>query len=142
MKKLLAELRQLQLPEGEYVVFGSGPMGIRGIRDCGDLDLLITDWLWDQLVADGHQPIVKNFDMTDADGQSVHVHQEQLQIGNIELGRRFNIERTREEIMNDPDMFEGIPFAKLAYVLEWKRNFNRPKDKADVKLIEEYLSKQ
>lgn len=143
MKELLDELKLLNLPEGEFVVFGSGPMEAHGIRKAGDLDLLVTDKLWDELVAAGNQPIVDDWDMIDADGVSRKVHKEKLNIGNIELYHTWpDIEETPTEVINNADVFDGVRFGKLEYVLEWKRNFNRPKDKADVKLIEEYLDKQ
>ena len=138
---LLAELRQLNLPEGEYVVFGSGPMEIHGIRKAGDLDLLITGTLWDVLVAQGHQPKVDDWEFDDADGIHRQIHTEQIKIGNIEMYREWGyIKETPAEVIADADIYEGIRFGKLAYVLESKRNFNRPKDKIDVKLIEDYLS--
>jgi len=31
-QKLLVKFRKLNLPDGEYVIYGSGPLGIRGKR--------------------------------------------------------------------------------------------------------------
>ncbi|MDD2548448.1 MAG: hypothetical protein PHO04_03170, partial [Candidatus Pacebacteria bacterium] len=47
-KQLFRNLRELNLPLGEYVVFGSGPMGIRNLRDMHDIDLIVTQDLFDQ----------------------------------------------------------------------------------------------
>jgi len=55
MKSLLKELRKLNLPEGEFAVFGSGPMAIRGIRPAGDLDLIVTPAVWDFLLKRGYK---------------------------------------------------------------------------------------
>ncbi len=49
IQKFLEELKLLNLPIGEYVIVSSGPMAMRGIRECGDLDLLITEKLFNDL---------------------------------------------------------------------------------------------
>ena len=38
-KKLLEELRKLNLPGGQYAVFSSGPMAVRGIKLANDIDI-------------------------------------------------------------------------------------------------------
>ena len=43
---LLDELIKLQLLTGEYVVFGSGPMAVRGMREARDMDILATKSFW------------------------------------------------------------------------------------------------
>ena len=45
----LNELEQLNLPKGKYVIFGSGPLSIRGLRENHDLDILVTEDLWNKL---------------------------------------------------------------------------------------------
>lgn len=42
-QKLLEELKDLDLPSGEYVVVGSGALGARSIRDPKDLDILVSN---------------------------------------------------------------------------------------------------
>ena len=45
---LFDRLRDLALPSGDYAVFGSGPLAIRGIIEaCGDLDVLCKPNVWD-----------------------------------------------------------------------------------------------
>lgn len=44
--KYLHQLKNLGLPKGEFVIFGSGPLAIRGIRENHDIDILVTESLW------------------------------------------------------------------------------------------------
>lgn len=40
-KTLFQNLRNLNLPLGEYAIFGSGPMGVRNLREMHDIELLL-----------------------------------------------------------------------------------------------------
>ena len=46
---------------------------------------------------------------------------------------------TFEQMIEKAEMIHGIPFAPLSEVLKWKLAFGRPKDIADVQLIQAYL---
>ena len=39
----LDELKQFNLTEGKYVIFGSGPLAIRGLWENHDIDILVTE---------------------------------------------------------------------------------------------------
>lgn len=45
-----ALLKKYNLPLGEYAIGGSGPLGIRGIREINDIDILVSNSLRDILV--------------------------------------------------------------------------------------------
>ena len=47
--KHLAVLKKINLSVGQYAVFGSGPLAVRGIRPANDLDLIVKDELWREL---------------------------------------------------------------------------------------------
>ena len=47
--KYLDELAKLGLPKYQFAIFGSGPMGIRGLRECDDLDIIVKPDLWNKL---------------------------------------------------------------------------------------------
>jgi hypothetical protein len=42
----LNELRKLNLPRDGFVICGSGPLAVRGIRDSHDVDLVVKKKLW------------------------------------------------------------------------------------------------
>ena len=41
--KFLDELKQLNLPQGKFAIFGSGPLGARNLKECRDLDVIATE---------------------------------------------------------------------------------------------------
>jgi len=141
MKSLLKELRKLNLPEGEFAVFGSGPVAIRGIRPAGDLDLIVTPAVWDFLLKRGYKIEETDWDFTDADGKKFNYHREFIPIGSIEVWRKWSfLSDEAKELIKNADILNGIRFVKLEKVLEWKKAFNRPKDQEDIKLIEKFLN--
>ena len=143
MKELLQELKALNLPEDEFAVFGSGPMAIRGIRKAGDLDLIVTQKVWDDLVKQGYQVVRETWQITDADGKVRDYPRELIQIGEIEIWRKWSfLADSAEELIRDAEIFGGIRFVKLDKVIRWKRNFNREKDKADITLVEDWQNKE
>ena len=51
-RRFLEELRvvkMLDLPQNQYLIWGSGPLAIRGIRESWDIDLLVSKRLWSLL---------------------------------------------------------------------------------------------
>ncbi|MEK7465319.1 MAG: hypothetical protein AAB631_00920 [Patescibacteria group bacterium] len=45
-KDLFQRAKELKLPLGKYALFGSAPLGIRGLKDCHDIDIIVTEDLW------------------------------------------------------------------------------------------------
>jgi hypothetical protein len=123
-KRLFEELKKLNLPADQYVVFGSGPMGIRGMREIHDVDIFVTEKLWNEL-SKVHESKTK----------------ESIQLSpNIEAIRtwfpgKWNV----EELINEADMIDGIRFVRLNSVYEWKRKRMAPKDKKDLELLESHF---
>jgi hypothetical protein len=126
--RLLGELRALDLPEGEYAIFGSGPLVARGLlREVHDLDVVARGAAWDRAKGLGQV-------RTAPEGDPVVW----LQGGAIEvfggwLGWDIDV------LIDDAEIIDGLPFACLEDVLAFKRFYGRPKDIAHVRLIEEYL---
>ena len=52
-KELLKKVKELNLPQNQYAIFGSGPLAIRGIRDSNDIDLIVKKKLWNKLMPFG-----------------------------------------------------------------------------------------
>jgi hypothetical protein len=125
-KDLLEELDILELPMGEYAISGSGPLAIRGIRDSKDLDILVTEELWNALtVKYSHKEAVS------------------LRIGNIEvfcekLFGENSVGPKVEEQIRAAETIQGYPFVNLETIKFYKRLGNRDKDKHDLQLIEQF----
>jgi len=127
MLKHLNELEALSLPKGKYAIFGSGPLAIRGIRESNDIDIIVKLELW--------QKLVEKY----ADKQ---VNEKLISIGNIEIYKSWKpwFENVNE-LIEQAEEINGLPFVKLDYVLQWKKEMGREKDLRDVELINKNLEK-
>ena len=127
-KKLLEELRKLNLPVDSYVIFGSGSMSVRGIRESSDLDIIVSDKVW--------QDFIKKYS-TKNNNKSI------IQIGNIEICKDLLpwLDNS-EELIERSEIIDGFSFLTLEDTLKLKEKFGREKDREDIKLIEEYLNKK
>jgi hypothetical protein len=123
---------RLGLPVGRYVVFGSGPLAAHGIRETGDVDLLVTTALYEALRADGWEEKILGGPF----GGRFLVRGVYEVTDSWDYG---DYNPTPEALIAAAEMINGIPFAPLAEVLRWKQAFGRPKDLADVELIEQHL---
>ena len=123
-KKYLDELKKLNLPNNKYAVFGSGPLAIHKIRDSDDIDIVVKEDLWNKLI----KKYPKENDKL-------------IKIGSVEIYKHWlPWFKDVNFIIDNADIFENIRFVKLKYVLEWKKDYGRKKDKKDVKLIEKYIN--
>lgn len=125
-KKDLKELEELKLPKESYVIVGSGPLAVRGIRDCRDIDIVVNKDVWEEL----KKKYPKNENGS-------------IKRGNVEIVKEWlpwiGISK---EVREEVEIIDGHPYAKLHLVLKWKRVLGRKKDKADIELIERFLEAQ
>lgn len=128
---IFEKVKNLQLPIGQYVVFGSGPLEAHGIRQCRDIDLFITSELYQKLKSEGWEE--KEW----PDGDGYYLKKDDIEADDTWHYGDYN--PAPEEIIADAEMIEGIPFAPLDEVRAWKIAFGRPKDIEDVRLIDDYL---
>ncbi len=127
---IFEKVAALNLPVGHYVVIGGGPLAAHTIRESHDIDLLVTAVLYEKLKAAGW----KEEDWPEGGHYACYE--------NIEADTEWSYGSYNprpEELIKNAEIINGIPFAPLQEVLQWKRAFGRPKDLADIKLIEAYL---
>jgi hypothetical protein len=122
---LFDRLRAMDLPPGSYAVFGSGPLAAHGLIDeVGDLDVIVRDSAWSRVkqlgtvVMHGDDPVV---DLGNG-----------LTFGRSWAYGNFDI----EQLIEDAQMIDGLPFVRLEAVLEYKRIAGRPKDLRHIELME------
>ena len=131
---LFENLKKLKLPEGKYAIFGSGPMCVRGLRECRDLDVIITE---DIFVEYSKKPEWK----TQKYNTTFYLENEGIEIWKDwapdYMPNVWDIER----LIAAADIINDLPFVKLEEVLKWKKALRREKDLKDIKLIEDYLKR-
>jgi hypothetical protein len=129
---LFQKVKNLKLPKGKYALFGSAPMGIRKLRDCHDIDIIVVDDLWNEY----RNKSGWEYKINERGGES-------LTNGDIEFWHDWlpwyqNV----NELIYGAEMIDGLPFVQLKYVVEWKKAYGREKDFSDIKIIEEFLRTQ
>lgn len=126
-------VNKLDLPNGEYVIFGGASLTIRGLRDCLDLDLFITDGLYDRLLADGWIEKSEN-----ARTPYLIVKKNGIPIQAFRVWEGGSWEPDITSYLRTPEIVDDLPFMPLDELYEWKKVTARPKDIVDLKIIEEY----
>lgn len=121
----LDELQSLKLPTGKFAIFGSGPIAVREIRESNDLDIIVKQDLWEELL--------KKYPTC------LHEDPICLKIGNIEVYKSWMCLSTKDnKIIDTAETIANFPYVQLKYVIEWKTKFGRKKDIEDLKLIKKY----
>ena len=120
--KFLDELERINLPKDKFAVFGSGPLGVRELREIEDLDIVVKSDLWDELVKE----------YTSENGKHI-------KIDNIEIYKDWKPWFDIDKLVDDADIIDGYRYVKLKYVLEWKKKRGLEKDLRDIELIEIHL---
>jgi len=131
MKKLLRELKALNLPPDQFAIFGSGPLGIRGIREINDLDLVVLPELWQELAK--KYPVKKI--KIDPKRYKAFLSK------NIEVASKPMFGFKAREMIESADIIDDIRFVNLETTIEWKKKAGREVDLRDIKLIKAYFKK-
>ncbi len=125
---LFERLRLLDLPHGDFAVFGSGPLLVRGlIGSAGDLDVLARGPAWEAaLVA----------------GEAVYLHEHDVDFVDVglgvTLGREWGIgDFDVDELIATAEVIDGLPFVLLEHVVAYKRIAARRKDRVHLALLAE-----
>lgn len=132
---IFEEIERLSLPPDQFMVLGSGIMAARGIREIGDIDLLVKEELFEELKNNGWK-----YEVIEIGGKP----REKISKDGVEAFKDFWWDGGSLEPESGIAMAEkikGINFIPLRVLLEVKKSMNREKDIQDVILIEKYLEK-
>jgi len=123
---LFGLLRSLCLPKGDYAVFGSGPLLVRGIIGrAGDLDVLCRGAAWEAAQRLG--PVIEQHGVPVVSAFA----------GLVTLGSRWGIGTFDiDQLIGTAEMVDGLPFVRLEHVVAYKRLADRPKDREHLRLLE------
>jgi hypothetical protein len=132
-KELFQRVKELNLPIGEYAIFGSGPMGIRNLREMHDIDLIVSDRIFDEYSKKQEWKIKEIYGYRD------WLKNDSLE---IEMGRDWDEGWDVEGMIREAEIIDGLPFVKLDYLIKWKKFSGREKDLRDVEIINKFLSNE
>lgn len=106
-------------------------MVVRGLREPGNVDVIVTTELFDEMAKDPHWKLGKV-----RDG---HRALTQGEIGLFDTWAPGSWDVY--ELIHNAEMIDGVPYVQLSSVAEWKTIRNSPKDIRDLDLINEYKKK-
>ena len=117
---LFNQLRQLKLPTGDYAIFGSAPLAVRGIiPSCNDLDIVCRDGVWETVSERGATRYLSEYDVTVA----------AFADGAITFGTQWGIGAFDiDELIDTAEIIEALPFVRLENVLAYKTIRSSAKD--------------
>jgi hypothetical protein len=128
LSRLLGEVRALGLPAGNFVLFGSAPLLVRGIvPPTGDVDVLARGPAWEAARALGPTVRLPHHE----------VDVVRLLDGRIEIGTVWGIgDVDVDDLIDSAEVIDGLPFAGLAHVRAYKEVAGRAKDREHLRLLD------
>lgn len=130
-KELFAQVKKLNLPIGKYALFGSAPLGIRNLKDCHDVDIIVTEDLWNKYKNKSE------WELKEMPNEFKDVY---LCNGDIELWKNWRPGNWDiESLIKNAEISSGLPFVKLEEMIRWKKMNGREKDLKDVEVAENYI---
>lgn len=128
---IVAKVKALGLPLGEYAVCGGAVLAVRSMRSTQDIDMIVTQKIYDRLREEGWKEKIR------PDSDRSHILLEDP--FDVSVGWSVNdYKPDSQRLISSAELIEGIPFVALQEVLRWKRACRRPKDIRDIQLIEHY----
>ncbi|MFB6212754.1 MAG: hypothetical protein ABEI53_03005 [Candidatus Magasanikbacteria bacterium] len=125
---IFEKVKNLNLPEGEYVVVGSGVLGALGLREVNDIDILVSERL------------LKKFRNKEGWGEERKFEEDKLFLNKdgIDIFSQLSWEdysTTREEAIETARIINGVPFLNIEETIKFKEALGREKDKKDIELL-------
>ncbi len=121
---LKQKITELNLPINSYIVVGSGILGALGIRESGDVDLVVTDEAYNAIEKLGWKRGLW--------GEIIVFQHEVFDISNDWYGK------SAEDLLPYAQVVDQVPYLSLDDVYEWKKQRAQEKDIHDLKLIDDY----
>ena len=126
---LLEQVKKLQLPLGDYAIFGSGPMLVRGLIEAvNDIDVICRDAAWQAAQAAGELVYLDAYD----------VNVVSIDDGLITIGTSWGIGNFDvEELIDTAEIICDLPFVQLQHVVTYKQIAQRPNDLLHLELLQQ-----
>ena len=124
--ELLDMVRSLELPVGDYAIFGSGPLIVRGIIEAtNDLDIIARGETWDRVRRVGE---ISTFD---DDNECVSLFDGQITFGVTWKYGSFDL----DELIDTAELIDELPFVRMEHVIAYKEAADRPKDRQHIAVL-------
>jgi hypothetical protein len=131
---IFEEVGKLNFPSGQFIVVGSGILAAKGIRDAYDLDIVVSQELFDKCKNSGWE--LKPWTRSGRLGKEwLKSESADLMIDCQSGDEDLDLEALKKE----GEMVRGVWFLSLKQLIKFKREYGRPKDFDDIALMEEYL---
>jgi len=127
---LFDRLRSLALPSGDFAVFGSGPLIVRGIIEAtNDLDVISRGPAWERTLQLGTLVYLEEHDV-----EVVSFDDGAITVGTSWAYGEFDV----DQLIDTAEIIEGLPFVRLEYVVRYKETAARPKDLAHLRALADH----
>ncbi|MBH1980246.1 hypothetical protein I8H89_01875 [Candidatus Saccharibacteria bacterium] len=124
---VIDKVRALDLPDDQYVVIGSGLLDAWDLRETSDVDLVVSDELFDKLAQD------RRFSPGEKHGDRF------LEWDDYEVFDNWGAEGAFDQLYATSIVVEGVRFVAPSYLIAWKEKRNWEKDRRDISLLRERL---
>jgi hypothetical protein len=131
---IVSRVKTLNLPGGEYCVFGSGVLEIHGIRKANDVDLLVTEKLYQELKERGWKRKWFFWRMLWC---KVIVNGQNEAFTNLHWAASYR--PNTKDLIHRAEYYHGVSFLRLKDLLAFQLHLPRKKDVRGCRLIEEFL---
>jgi hypothetical protein len=129
---LFERLRQLNLPEGDFAIFGSGPLLVRGvIAASNDLDVICRGAAWERVNTLGELQYLEDYDVT-----VVSLDEDTITFGTEWGIGDFDV----DELIDRAELIDGLPFVQLESVIQYKEIRNSETDQVHLAAIAKYAA--
>lgn len=129
--KIIKKIKELNFPNGEYVVVGSGLLEALGIRTASDIDIAASPALVERLRKTGEWK------------QEYRWNKLFLAKEGIDIITKLDWEdypTTTAEAIKTATIIDGAPFLNIKETIKFKKALGREKDFKDIALLEKYQS--
>lgn len=130
-EQIISKIKTLDLPDDSYVVFGSCPMAVFGLREANDIDLYVSSQVLQHLRNSDWMELYKAANDTPLVYDVFEAH---------DNWNFSSYKPTLDHLRKTCILVDGVPFAALDEVRKWKQASGGDKHLADVALIDKYLS--
>ncbi len=132
MSDYIHRVKELKLPDGEFMVCGSAIMDIFDIRKAQDIDILVSPKLFNMLEKTQGWKKSDEYPMTLEHPRGIADAKQTLNY----MQENYSL----QEALPLAIIIDGIPFMGFEMLLNAKRQLAREKDLVDIDLIKKYLA--